>query len=74
MGPQLFARIIRDKVVEKQGKESKKQGTENSRLLFLAQTIPHGSHEVMLLVKVSYALPHWVLGEEPLQYLEKKIF
>lgn len=31
MGPQLFARIIRDKVVKKQGGESRKQGTENRK-------------------------------------------
>lgn len=31
-------------------------------------------HEVMLLVGVRYALPHWVLGEGSLHYLEKKNF
>lgn len=31
MGPQLFARIIRDKIVKKQGGESEKQGTENRK-------------------------------------------
>lgn len=53
--------------------ENKEQRTE-SRLLFLAQTIPYGSHKVMLLVGMRYALPHWVLGEGSLGYLEKKNF